>query len=70
MPSLPAGPGRLLPLPAVFAELGIKTTKAYELIACGKLHAVKLGRRTLITESSIQALKASLPRAAIGGKAA
>lgn len=69
MPSLPAGPGRLLPLPAVFAELGIKQTKAYELIGSGQLHAVKLGRRTLVTEASIVALKASLPRAAIGGTA-
>jgi hypothetical protein len=34
----------------------------YRLIAAGKLEAVKLGSRTLVTAASIEALLASLPR--------
>ena len=41
---------------------GIGRTTAYGLIAAGKLEAVKLGSRTLITAASIDALLASLPR--------
>lgn len=65
MPTLPTGPGRLLPLRIVYGELGIKQTKTYELIGNGSLHAVKLGGRTLVTEASVNAFKASLPRATI-----
>ncbi len=43
---------------------GIGRTTVYELIAAGKLEAVKLGSRTLITAASIEALLASLPRVA------
>jgi excisionase family DNA binding protein len=41
---------------------GIGRTTVYGLIAAGKLEAVKLGSRTLITAASIEALLASLPR--------
>ena len=40
----------------------IGRTTLYGLIADGKLEAVKLGSRTLITTASIDALLASLPR--------
>lgn len=60
--------GRLQPLPAVFKELGIRRTKTYELIANGSLVAVKIGRRTLVTEASIETFKTSLPRATIGAR--
>jgi excisionase family DNA binding protein len=43
---------------------GIGRTTVYELIAAGKLEAVKLGSRTLITAASIEALLANLPRVA------
>jgi excisionase family DNA binding protein len=43
---------------------GIGRTKVYDLIAAGKLEAVKLGSRTLITAASIEVLLASLPRVA------
>ena len=41
---------------------GIGRTTVYGLIAAGKLEAVKLGSRTLVTAASIEALLASLPR--------
>lgn len=43
---------------------GIGRTTIYGLIGSGKLVAVKLGSRTLITGASIQALLDSLPRVA------
>ena len=43
---------------------GIGRTTIYSLIGSGKLVAVKLGSRTLITAASIQALLDSLPRVA------
>ena len=43
---------------------GIGRTTIYGLIGSGKLVAVKLGSRTLITAASIQALLDSLPRVA------
>lgn len=57
--------GRLYPVPAACGELGVKPTTLYGLLGTGKLQAVKLGRRTLVTEASINAFKASLPRATI-----
>jgi excisionase family DNA binding protein len=42
----------------------IGRTTVYGLIAAGKLDAVKLGSRTLITAASIEALLTSLPRVA------
>lgn len=38
------------------------TTKAYELIASGDLHAVKIGGATRITAESAAAWASSLPR--------
>lgn len=44
-------------------QLGsIGRSTLYGLIAQGRLEAVKLGSRTLITDASITALLASLPR--------
>lgn len=45
-------------------QLGCGRTTIYALIAEKKLEALKLGRRTLITDASIRALVASLPRLA------
>lgn len=39
--------------------LGIGRSTTYELINDGKLHAIKLGRRTLVTVESIKALVGS-----------
>lgn len=43
---------------------GIGGTKLWELITTGKLEAVRLGGRTFITSSSLDAFIASLPRLA------
>lgn len=43
---------------------GIARTRVYELINSGDLQAVKLGRRTLITRESIDALVERLKAAA------
>lgn len=45
-------------------QLGCGRTTIYALIAEKKLEALKLGRRTLITDASLRALVASLPRMA------
>ncbi len=56
----------LLPNPDARHRMGgICNTKFYELIASGKLEAVKLGRRTFVTAASVDAYVASLPRATI-----
>ena len=39
--------------------LGIGRSTTYELINEGKLHAIKLGRRTLVTVASIKELVSS-----------
>ncbi len=44
-------------------------TKLYELIGEGRLEAVKLGGKTLVTAASLDAFIASLPRAEIFTKA-
>ena len=38
------------------ASLGIGRTKTYDLINCGQLKTVKIGRRNLVTTASVQAL--------------
>ena len=43
------------------AMVGCGKTKIYELINCGELEARKIGRRTIITELSIQQYFAKLP---------
>lgn len=40
---------------------GIGRTKTYELLACGKLPAKKLGKRTLILRSDAETWLRSLP---------
>jgi hypothetical protein len=56
----------LYSIPNTRKALGdLGNTKAYELIAEGKLIAVKLGGRTFVTADSLDALVASLPRADI-----
>lgn len=60
-----AGLGRLLTVSETKTTLGIGTTKLYELMAEGALDARKLGRRTMITETSTNAYKAGLPKADI-----
>jgi excisionase family DNA binding protein len=47
------------------ATTGLGTTKIYELLAVGRLQAVKAGRRTLITGDSLRSYIASLPPADI-----
>lgn len=48
---------------AAASELGVGLTTVYHLVKGGKLKAVKLGRRTLITGESLAAYIASLPDA-------
>ncbi|CAH0356631.1 helix-turn-helix domain-containing protein [Sphingobium sp. CECT 9361] len=36
--------------------VGIGRTKAYEILGAGELEIVRLGRRTLITKRSVEAL--------------
>ncbi|WP_416909161.1 MAG: helix-turn-helix domain-containing protein [Polymorphobacter sp.] len=42
--------------------LGVGRSKAYELLAAGKLEGVKLGARTLVRVASIKAFSDSLDR--------
>lgn len=44
--------------------LGIGRSKAYELLAAGKLEGAKLGARTLVRVASIKAFSDSLERVA------
>ncbi|MGH1591789.1 helix-turn-helix domain-containing protein [Methylobacterium phyllosphaerae] len=44
------------------ARLGLGKTKVRELLNAGDLEAVKLGRRTLVVEASIERLIERLPR--------
>jgi len=43
---------------------GPSRTKTYEEIKCGRLRAVKCGKRTLVTEDDAEAWLRSLPSAA------
>jgi excisionase family DNA binding protein len=40
---------------SALAVLGIGKTKLYELLASGELEAIRIGRRTLILQASIEA---------------
>jgi hypothetical protein len=53
------------PAPAAYRidDLPMGRTKAYAEIAAGKLHAVKLGTRTLILPHELRRYLASLPAA-------
>lgn len=44
--------------------LGVGRTKIYELVASGDLTLVKLGRKSLITDTSIKGLVARISEAA------
>jgi excisionase family DNA binding protein len=44
---------------------GIGRTKAYDEIAIGRLRAVKVGRRTLVTENDAEAWLIALPNIGI-----
>lgn len=57
LPSMVAEPGPLCVRVATATRmLGIGKTKLYELIASGDLETIRLGRRTLIVQASIDAL--------------
>ncbi len=53
---------RLITLDRMEAEYSIPRSTAYELIAAGRISAVKLGRRTLIEVQSVDTMIAALPR--------
>jgi excisionase family DNA binding protein len=62
-PSRPDGHGGAHTVGAACRRLGnIGRSTLYGLIADGRLEAVKLGRRTLITDASIASFIAGLPR--------
>ncbi|MEC7702974.1 MAG: helix-turn-helix domain-containing protein [Pseudomonadota bacterium] len=52
---------KLYSIPDVQEMLGLGQTKIYELMHAGKLKAVKLGRKTLISKSSIDDFVSNLP---------
>jgi excisionase family DNA binding protein len=45
-------------IPAAARRLGISRSLIYELVKGGELHLTKLGRRSVITETELQALLA------------
>lgn len=51
----------LIPIREAFDKLGIGVTTGYALIGQGKLTAVKLGQRTMITNASLHEFVANLP---------
>lgn len=42
-------------IPAACAEIGLGRSKVYELIAAGEIEVVKVGRATLVPDSSLRA---------------
>lgn len=56
---------RLLSIQEAKTLVGCGTTHFYGLIGSGQIAARKLGKRTLIPESSLRAFIASLPHATI-----
>jgi excisionase family DNA binding protein len=53
---------RFLTVKQICSDYGIGRTRLYELIAQGKIEAVKSGSRTLILTESAEAWAQSLPR--------
>ena len=53
---------RLLSIRSFCDAYGVGRTRTYDLIAAGKLRAVKNGPRTMIDVESAEAWAASLPR--------
>ena len=47
------------------SELNIGKTKLYELLASGELEAIRIGRRTLVLQASIDALVERLRSSAL-----
>jgi hypothetical protein len=45
---------RHYPLPEALGLIGLRTTKAYEEIAAGRLRVVRNGRRTFVRASEIE----------------
>ncbi len=58
-------PAEYLTVDAFRSRYGIGTTLTYEMVADGRLRAVKLGRRLLIEAASAREHFASLPVAAL-----
>jgi excisionase family DNA binding protein len=52
---------RAFPIREFCVRYGIGRTHAYQQIAAGRLRAVKVGRRTLITNDAAEAWLAALP---------
>lgn len=55
------------PLPEFLKQFGIGRTKAYQEINSGRLKAVKVGKRTLITAADAQTWLDGLPSFSRGG---
>ncbi len=58
---------RLIDIPELCNRLGIKTTKAFELLSRGDLPRIKLGASTRIRESDLNAYIALLAEQATKG---
>ena len=59
---------RLVPIPEICNRLGIKTTKAFELLSRGDLPRIKLGASTRVRESDLNAYIALLAEQATNGR--
>jgi excisionase family DNA binding protein len=60
--------GRAFPIGEFCRVYGIGRTTAYYEIAARRLRAVKVGRRTLITQDAAEAWLAALPESSILGR--
>lgn len=54
---------------AAAAQLGISKTQVERMVAAGRLSALKVGHRTVVTVESIESYWASLPRATFPSRA-
>jgi excisionase family DNA binding protein len=59
--------GRLLTIPAVAQILDCSRQKIYQLAKSERLHMVKFGSSSRITDASVRKLMSNLPRAEIKG---
>ena len=57
---------RLVSISGLCDSLGIKRTKAFEIIRDGEVETIKIGRRTLVLAESIDAFIDRCPR--VGGR--
>ena len=64
----PPGQRRLAEFKVACAYAKVGVTKAYQLLAAGKIVAYKDGRKTLVDLDSIDRYHRSLPRLIVGGK--